>query len=129
MNPEDISHQEMVRILKKNGEAILAALTPEDCDLFHMGMGVAGEGGELLDAVKKAVVYRIPINIENVIEELGDLEFFMEGVRQNLNITREETLEANKRKLHKRYENYEYTDQRAKDRADKCCDGGVCKPA
>ena len=51
-----------------------------------MVVGVSGEAGELLDAVKKAVIYRKPLDLENVIEELGDLEFYMEGLRQGLEI-------------------------------------------
>ena len=52
------------------------------------------------------------IDRENVIEELGDLEFYMEGVRQNLGITREETLNHNIQKLSKRYEGNEIHGQK-----------------
>lgn len=38
-----------------------------------MATGVSGEAGELLDAVKKSVVYKKPLDRENVVEELGDL--------------------------------------------------------
>jgi NTP pyrophosphatase (non-canonical NTP hydrolase) len=83
-----------------------------------MGTGVSGEAGELLDAIKKYVVYNKPIDLENVIEELGDLEFYMEKIRQNLGITREQTLVANIEKLGKRYANG-YSDKAAQERADK----------
>jgi NTP pyrophosphatase (non-canonical NTP hydrolase) len=112
-------HQDMVRTLKKPGQEILAQCTPEKIDLCHMAMGVASEGGELLDAVKKWVMYNKPLDLENVKEELGDLEFFMEGVRQITGITREQTLEHNYAKLGKRYRDHKYTDQQAHDRADK----------
>jgi NTP pyrophosphatase (non-canonical NTP hydrolase) len=115
----DISHSDMVAVLKKDGQVITDALTAEDADLWHMATGVAGEGGELLDAVKKAVVYRKPLDRENVIEELGDLEFFMEGVRQILNITREETLDHNIDKLGQRYRDFKYSDSQAQTRRDK----------
>ena len=84
-----------------------------------MAMGVSGESGELLDAIKKATIYRKPIDMDNVIEELGDLEFYMEGLRQGLGITREQTLEANIKKLSVRYASLSYSDQQAQDRADK----------
>jgi len=109
----------MVFGLRKPGAEILASLTAEDVDLWHMATGVTGEAGELVDAVKKAVVYRRPIDCVNVIEELGDLEFYMEGIRQILGITRDETLEANLAKLAIRYPGYQYTDARAQERADK----------
>ncbi len=88
-----------------------------------MATGIAGEAGELLDAVKKAVAYNRPLDVENVREELGDLEFYMAGLRQCCGITREETLIANKNKLGKRYSGHQYSDQQAHDRADKAVNG------
>ena len=105
--------------LAKKGEVIANELTAEDAHLLHMVVGVSGEAGELLDAVKKAVIYRKPLDLENVIEELGDLEFYMEGLRQGLGITRQETIDANVEKLSKRYEGLRYSDKSAQLRADK----------
>jgi NTP pyrophosphatase (non-canonical NTP hydrolase) len=115
---KQINHSDMVAALVKSGSDILATITPSDCHILHMTIGVSGEAGELLDAIKKAVIYRKPIDRDNVIEELGDLEFYMEGLRQGMNITREETLDANIAKLGVRYANG-YSDKAAHDRADK----------
>jgi NTP pyrophosphatase (non-canonical NTP hydrolase) len=109
----------MVRILVKPGAKIIETLTPDGAHMVHMVMGISGEAGELLDAVKKATIYKKSLDIENVVEELGDLEFYMEGLRQVLNITREQCLTGNIEKLSKRYADFKYTDQRAIDRADK----------
>lgn len=110
----------MVRKLAKSGEAILTSLTPLKCHMWHMASCIPGEAGELFDAVKKYVIYGKPLDRENIVEELGDLEFYMEGLRDSMGITREEVIEANQRKLAKRYgENFEYADQKARDRADK----------
>ena len=114
-----IKHHEMVKGLCKSGETIVSEMTPKDAHILHMCVGISGESGELLDAIKKAVIYRKPIDRENVIEELGDLEFYMEGLRQGLNITRDETIEANIAKLGKRYEGHTYSDDAAKEREDK----------
>jgi len=114
-----INHTELVSALVKPGAAILETLTPTKADLLHGTVGVAGEAGELLDAVKKHVIYNKPLDRENVIEELGDLEFYMEQVRQNLGITRQETLDANIAKLSVRYASLTYTDAAAQKRADK----------
>lgn len=114
-----INHTDMVRTLVKSGEELLSALRPESADLWHGATGVAGEAGELLDAVKKHVVYNKPLDVDNIIEELGDLEFYMEQVRQNLCITREETLAANIAKLSVRYAGLKYSDTAAQERADK----------
>jgi len=50
---------------------------------------------------------------------MGDLEFYMEGLRQGLGITREEVLAHNIAKLSKRYSSGSYSDKHAQERADK----------
>lgn len=125
MIPQDIqqtAYTTMVRALAKPGADILASLTPAKCHLGHMAMGIAGEAGEILDAIKRHTIYNKDLDRENVIEELGDLEFFQEGVRQILGITREEVLLANTNKLAKRY-SAGYSDQAAQLRADKLVPG------
>lgn len=119
---QKINHSEMVKILAKKGDLILAELSPEQMHNLHMAVGVAGEAGELLDAIKKTAIYQKPIDRENVVEELGDLEFYMEGLRQGCGITREETLDHNINKLGKRYKDFKYSNERAQERADKVDD-------
>lgn len=118
-NKLKIDYEEFVDALAKPGETIKAELTPEDAHILHMAIGIAGEAGELLDAIKKAVIYRKPIDMENVIEELGDLEFYMQGLRSGLNIDRAITIAENVSKLMKRYKSLKYSDQSAQERADK----------
>ena len=119
----EASHTAMVAALVKPGADILASLTPIKCNTLHMAVGISGESGELLDAIKKAVMYNKPLDRENVIEELGDLEFYMEGLRRQLYISREQTLESNMHKLllsdKARYKLGIYTDKQAQHRADK----------
>lgn len=114
-----ITHPELVAMLVKEPGALLADLTPESAHVLHMAVGISGEAGELLDAAKKHAIYNKPIDRENVIEELGDLEFYMEGLRQALGIGREETLEANLGKLSLRYTKLSFTNEDAQARADK----------
>lgn len=116
---EEIVYSEIVNTLAKDGQLIINGLTRETMHRLHMAVGVAGEAGELLGAIKKESVYNKPIDRANVVEELGDLEFYMEGLRQSLDITREETLEHNIAKLSKRYEGLRYSDAAAQNRADK----------
>ena len=115
----DDQHQEMVDVLAKPGADIVRELTQQHAHLLHMAVGIAGEAGELLDAIKKAVIYNKPIDMENVIEELGDIEFYMAGLRKPLFITRDETLVQNVSKLSVRYAGLKYSDQSAQNRADK----------
>lgn len=112
-------HAKLVAVLAKPGQVIADEMTGFDAHLIHMAVGVSGEAGELLDAVKKRVIYRKPLDRENVIEELGDLEFYLEGLRQSLEITREETIEHNVVKLQKRYSGAKYSDAAAQARSDK----------
>lgn len=109
----------MVKAKTKPGAAILAQLTPDNAHLLHMAVGICGESGELIDAVKKAAIYGKELDRQNVIEELGDLEFYMEGLRAGLGISRAQCLEANMAKLGKRYATGTYSDQQARERADK----------
>lgn len=114
-----MNHGDLVKALAKPGLAIQKELKPSDCNVIHMCMGISGEAGELVDAIKKAVMYRKPLDMEHVIEELGDLEFYLEGLRQQLGVTREQTLDANMTKLGARYTSGSYSDAQAVTRADK----------
>jgi NTP pyrophosphatase (non-canonical NTP hydrolase) len=113
------AHKSIVKALVKPGDEILLSLTSLQTHLLHMAVGIAGEAGELLDAIKKHAVYQKPLDIENVIEELGDLEFYMEGLRESLLITRDATLSHNVEKLQRRYSTGTYSNEQAQQRADK----------
>jgi len=91
----------------------------EHDDVMHAAIGISGEAGEILDAIKKAWAYGKPINMDNVVEELGDLEFYMEALRQRLGIDREFILMQNTSKLMKRYPNGVFSAADAIARADK----------
>ena len=93
-------------------------LTPSQCELLHAAIGIAGEAGELLDAVRKHVFDGQPLDRDNVIEELGDLEFYMMAAMMNIGVLRPHLQELNMAKLSKRYE-AGYSDKAAQERADK----------
>lgn len=77
----DITHPELVSVLVKPPVAIINTLSIFSVDLWHGATGVAGEAGELLEAMTAET-----LDIENIIEECGDLEFYMEQIRQRANI-------------------------------------------
>lgn len=112
-------HANMVLKLTKPGNEILSSLDAVKVNILHMTIGISGEAGELLDAVKKHVIYNKPLDRENMLEELGDLEYYMEGLRQCLGATREEIVALNIAKLSKRYPGLSYSDAAAQARADK----------
>ena len=107
----EIEHSTMVSVLAKPGIEVLKDLTPASAHAIHMAVGISGEAGELLDAIKKHAIYKKPADYENIIEELGDLEFYMEGLRQGFGITREETLRHNLVKLNTRYSKGSFSNQ------------------
>lgn len=118
-----VIYGDMVATLSKPGTKILESLTPLKAEMWHHASCIQGEAGELFDAIKKHIIYNKPfteMERHDVIEELGDLEFYMEGLRQTTNISRQECLDHNATKLEKRYgEALQYSDQAAQIRADK----------
>jgi len=97
--------------------------------LNHAALGVCGEAGELADAIKKHVHYGMRMTdvvkgtnqtlLENLIEELGDLQFYIQAVQNLFNIPDQVIYQANADKLSKRYAGLKYTDAAAQLRADK----------
>ena len=117
-NKLELDHSVMVSNLAKDGKDIISSLTPQAAHLWHMASALCGEAGELFDAIKKSVIYEKNLDVENVVEELGDIEFYLEGLRSSLEITRLQTLAHNLLKLDRRY-GEEYSDEAAQERADK----------
>ena len=83
-----------------------------------MAVGISGEAGELLDAIKKATIYRKPLDIPNIVEECGDLLFYIAGMLDSIGVDIESAMAANTSKLSIRY-GKSYSDAAAIQRADK----------
>lgn len=88
-------------------------------ELHHHTTGMAGEAGELLDATKKVWIYGKPVDVEHIIEEMGDLRWYYQAMLNTLNLTDEDIQAANTVKLMKRYPSGVYSNQQAIERADK----------
>jgi len=86
--------------------------------LLHATLGVAGEAGELVDAVKKHVLYNKPLDVENLKEECGDLLWYMTLLLTTIESDFSEVMQMNIDKLSKRYPEG-YTDKHAQLRLDK----------
>lgn len=71
--------------------------------ILHAALGISTEAGELLDAVKKSLFYGKPLDRTNLIEELGDLEWYMAVLRDELGVTQEQVQAVNLAKLQIRY--------------------------
>lgn len=112
-------YEQFVQSIVKPGHDILVQLTPLQASILHMAVGVSGEAGELLDAVKKHAVYQKQLDFDNVREEAGDILFYLTGLLNELGLTINECMEANVEKLSKRYPEKRYTNEAAIARADK----------
>lgn len=109
---QDIDYEQFV-------EALFKEMNNATDGMLHAAIGISGEGGELLDAIKKSWAYGKPVDFLNIVEELSDLEFYMAAMRQHLGISRDTVLAFNMRKLKERYPQGKYSDSDAIARADK----------
>ena len=111
VHPDWVIYEEFVtNLVKERGDRSM--------NLEHMVIGICGEAGEIADGVKKNSIYGKPLDHANIVEELGDIEFYLAGLRQMLGISRYETLAGNVKKLQARYKGG-YSDAAAIERADK----------
>ena len=124
-NLEDLltDFNKMTLALAKDGEDILKNLTPEQANMWHMVTGIGGEAGEIVDCIKKHVIYQKPLDVENIKEELGDLLFYMSNLMQSVGLSFEEVLQHNIDKLSVRYSSGSYSNAQAQQRADKILTG------
>lgn len=68
----NIKFEDMVAALAKPGDKIIASLTPDKVELMHYAVGVSSEAFELRVGMLKG-------NAANVLEEAGDMLFFLQG--------------------------------------------------
>lgn len=66
-------------------------------------MGLNGEAGEVIDIVKKHLFQGHPLEEEKIIDELGDVMWYIASIATSLNMPLELVLEHNIAKLKKRY--------------------------
>lgn len=85
----------------------LEGATPEHnrmvAQLIHAFLGLSSEVGELADALKKHLIYGKTIDQINVLEEVGDLEWYCALALTAIKKTMEECMQKNIDKLRARY--------------------------
>ena len=125
MNLSD--YDAFVETRKKNPFRIVEEFHFAKADLLHMAVGISKESGELLDSIARLCFYDKDLDTNNVIEEMGDIEFFMSGLRARiadiLEVCPQELhsaiLSRNVEKLSKRYASGGFSNAEANARADK----------
>lgn len=86
--------------------------------LIHAALGVTGEAGEFADAVKRVAIYEGVPDRANMVEELGDLLWYIAYACEVLGEPLEIVARDNIEKLKKRYPEA-YSDFNAHARMDK----------
>lgn len=71
--------------------------------LLHASLGLSSEAGEISDQLKKHLYYGSILDEVNLVEELGDLMFYVAMVCRALDVSLEEVLDKNIKKLKARY--------------------------
>ncbi|OHW62925.1 MazG nucleotide pyrophosphohydrolase domain protein [Andreesenia angusta] len=69
----------------------------------HMLMGIQGESGEVADLFKKHFHQEHDLDTEKVLEEMGDVMFYIANLCNVMGISLQEVCERNIIKLMKRY--------------------------
>ena len=79
----------------------------------HGVIGVVTEAGELMSAVKKSKIYGQKLDRLNLIEEIGDIMWYLAILSDELGVNFETIWDKNIRKLKARYPD-KYTNKKAK---------------
>lgn len=86
-------------------DTLRTAQTPEDkkLTLAILGLGCAGEAGEVADYLKKVVGHGHELDVELVKKELGDVMWYVSVLADEVGLTLGDVAKANIDKLKKRY--------------------------
>lgn len=109
MNPETVDYQFAIQ----NMESVVTGLPGQEGEqppqvirllrLLHSRDGICTEAGEYANAFKRHVYYHQPLDETNLIEELGDIMWYVALACNVLGVTIGAVQIANIRKLQKRY--------------------------
>jgi NTP pyrophosphatase (non-canonical NTP hydrolase) len=93
--------EEYKKLCKRTASGKVHAI---DSDIIHGAAGCVTEAAELMDAVKKAMFYGKPLDHVNILEELGDLQWYIALIANKLGYSFEDDIwPKNIQKLKIRY--------------------------
>ena len=92
----------------KNYAEFVAGITSTDysaidTNLLHGILGVCSEAGELADLAKKSMFHGRPLEHDKVIDEVGDVLFYIQMICNTLDISVIPAVNKNMKKLKKRH--------------------------
>lgn len=91
-------------------------LTAEQ-SLLNYTLGIAGEAGEVADIIKKHFFHGHTLNVADVVDELGDVLFYVQALCNVLGVDMSQLILTNARKLSVRYPNG-FDPEKSKNRED-----------
>lgn len=97
-------------------------------NLAHMALGITGEAGEVADIIKKHYAYGKPLDKLHLIEEVGDIMFYLNGLLDLLGSSWDEVLEVNIKKLEARYPDLKFNADHAINRDVEAEQKAIAKP-
>lgn len=120
---------EVPAAMRHIGEVAMMTMTVEKAELVHMAVAICGEAAEIAEAVLNFVIRNKGLDKENMLEEEGDMEFYLNRLRSILGHSRNQVLKHNTDKLAVRY-GQSYSDSAAIARVDKksvenCINNGI----
>ena len=83
--------------------------------LLHGAMGLVTEAAEILDALKKHIYYGKPLDLVNISEEQGDVEWYQAILSDEVGKDLDAAMETNIAKLKARYGD-KFSEERALNR-------------
>ena len=78
-------------------------MTEMDNPIVFACLGIAGEAGELVDMIKKTIYHNRAITPEEVLDEVGDVLWYLTTLCRQYGVNLEDAMEYNIKKLAKRY--------------------------
>lgn len=87
----------------QNAVARTCATSGRDDTLTMTTIGLAGETGEVCDAIKKYLFHQHPLQVPALTSELGDVLWYLTAICNVLQVDLEDVMEKNVQKLRKRY--------------------------
>lgn len=114
-----VIYNKQIEGVQMTGDIPLDGFDAKKAHMLHMAVGAVGETGELADAIAAHVYDGADLDVANVVEEIGDTLFYLQGLLNAVGFTLHDAIMQNKVKLlGKRYKNG-YSDAAAQARADK----------
>lgn len=114
---DKVKYLSFVKSIEKPGEDI--SLESQQKRMVHACMGLSGETGEVVDILKKHVIYGKELDKAKVIEECGDVLYYMAVLLDTVGSDIDTALFENYKKLSARYYKGAYSNDQAIERKDK----------